>query len=120
MRKRSLLPAALALVLLAAPAGAAAAAYVPGQVLVKYKDGTTAAAHAANTIPGGSTEVHITDGKSVKQKLAELRRDPNVAYAVPTYEAQIPGDLIPNAPACRLRRTPSAPCGSNIPAPCDG
>src|SRR4051794_27006498 len=103
MRKRSLLLAALALVLLAAPAGAAAASYVPGEVLVKYRDGTSAAAQAANTIPGGSTEVRITDGKSVKQKLTQLRKDPDVAYAVPNYEAHIAGDLIPNDPAFRLQ-----------------
>jgi serine protease len=115
MRKRSLLPAALALVLLAAPAGAAAASYVPGQVLVKYKDGATPA-HAAATIPGGSTEVHITDGKSVKQKLAELRKDPHVAYAVPNYEAHIAGVLFPNDPAFRLQWNLSGPFGINMPA----
>src|SRR3954469_13220284 len=126
MRKRSLLPATLALVLLAAPGGAAAAAYVPGQVLVKYKDGTVGAARAATeadtatepagSIPGGSTELQITDGKSVNQKLVELRKDPEVAYAVPNYEAHIAGDLIPNDPAFHLQWNLSGPFGINMPA----
>jgi serine protease len=126
MRKRSLLPATLALVLLAAPGGAAAAAYVPGQVLVKYKHGTAGAARAATeadtatepagAIPGGSTERQITDGKSVKQKLVELRKDPDVAYAVPNYQAHIAGDLIPNDPAFRLQWNLSGPFGINMPA----
>src|SRR3982750_3850573 len=99
MRKRSLLPAALSLALLAAPAGAAAASYVPGEVLVKYKDGTTvaeqaavqagASARPADAIPGGSTELEISDGGSVAQTVSELRKDPNVAYAVPNYKAHI-------------------------------
>src|SRR3954453_22795607 len=126
MRKRSLLLAPLALVLLVAPAGAAAAAYVPGQVLVKYKDGTTggaqaateadSATQAAGAIPGGSTELKITDGESVKQKLTELRKDPNVAYAVPNYEAHIAGNLIPNDPAYRLQWNLGGLFGINMPA----
>src|SRR3954451_8966185 len=115
MRKRSLLPAALALVLLAAPAGAAAASYVPGQVLVKYKDGATPA-HAAATIPGGSTELAIRDGRSVRQAVADLRKDPDVAYAVPNYQAHIAGDLIPNDPAFRLQWNLSGPFSINMPA----
>src|SRR4051794_29782726 len=126
MRKRSLLLAPLALVLFVAPAGAAAAAYVPGQVLVKYKDGTTggaqaateadSATQAAGAIPGGSTELKITDGKSVKQKLTELRKDPDVAYAVPNYEAHIAGNLIPNDPAYRLQWNLGGLFGINMPA----
>ena len=41
MPLRALFPAALALILVAAPS-AAAAEYVPGEVIVKYRDGTTA------------------------------------------------------------------------------
>src|SRR4051794_13208615 len=126
MRKRSLLPAALALVLLAAPAGAAAAPYVPDQALVKYKDGTTGSertAAQANTgtqstgaIPGGSTQLQIQDGQSVAQTVAELRKDPDVAYAVPNYKARIAGDLIPNDPGFRLQWNLSGPFGINMPA----
>src|ERR1700704_6445014 len=125
MRKRSLLPAALALFLLAAPAVAAAAPYVPDQVLVKYKDGTTSAERAvaqANTgtqvagaIPGGSTQLQIQDGQSVTQTVAELRKDPDVAYAVPNYKAHIAGDLVPNDPGFRLPWNLNSPFGINMP-----
>jgi serine protease len=126
MRKRSLLPAALALVLLGAPAGAAAAPYVPGQVLVKYKDGTTGAERAAGqaeagaqqtgAIPGGSTQLAIRDGRSVQQAVSDLRKDPNVTYAVPNYEAHIAGDLVPNDPGFRLQWNLSGPFSINMPA----
>src|SRR3954471_14282024 len=120
MRKRSLLPATLALALLAAPGGAAAAPYVPGQVLVKYKDGTTSAARAAlqraagtqadDSIPGGSTQLDIADGASVQQTIAELKADPDVAYAVPNYVARA-ADLVPNDPGFRLQWNLNGPFG---------
>jgi serine protease len=126
MRKRSLLPAALALVVFGAPAGAAAAPYVPGQVLVKYKDGTPGSERAAaqaqagtaatGAIPGGSTELAIQDGQSVQQTVADLRSDPDVAYAVPNYKAHIAGDLVPNDPGFRLQWNLSGPFGINMPA----
>src|SRR3954452_18406001 len=126
MRKRSLLPAALALVVFGAPAGASAAPYVPGQVLVKYKDGTRGSERAAaqaqagtaatGVIPGGSTELAIQDGQSVQQTVADLRRDPAVAYAVPNYKAHIAGDLVPNDPGFRLQWNLSGPFGINMPA----
>src|SRR5215210_5101451 len=107
MRKRSLLPAILALAFLIVPGGASAASYVPGEVLVKYKDGTTGAQRAAvqrdsgtqaeAAIPGGSTELDIADGQSVAQTIDELRDDPDVAYAVPNYVARA-SDLVPNDP----------------------
>lgn len=125
MRNRTLFPAALALVLLAVPGGAAAAPYVPGEVLVKYKAGTTSSARAAvqhhsgtkagDGVPGGSTELAIKDGKSVPQKLAELRNDPSVAYAVPNYVARA-SDLVPNDPGFRLQWNLSGPFGINMPA----
>src|SRR4051795_4625202 len=126
MRKRSLLPAALALVVFGAPAGASAASYVPGQVLVKYKDGATGSAHAAaqaetgtavtGAIPGGSTELTIQDGQSVAQTVADLRKDPDVAYAVPNYKAHIAADLVPNDPGFHLQWNLSGPFGINMPA----
>src|SRR3954470_19465915 len=113
MRKRSLLLAAMALVVLSVPGGAAGAPYVPDEVLVKYKDGTTSAERAAvqrdsgtradASIPGGSTELEIADGTSVKQTLDELRADPDVAYAVPNYVARAAADLVPNDPGFRLQ-----------------
>jgi serine protease len=125
MRKRSLLPAILALALLAAPAGAAAAPYVPDEVLVKYKDGTTSAERAelqagagadvAGAVPGGSTELKIEGGQSVAQTVAELRKDPNVAYAVPNYQARM-ADLVPNDPGFHLQWNLNGPFGINMPA----
>src|SRR5437763_5946630 len=110
MSKRMLLPAAVALIVLAAPAGAVAADYVPGRVLVKYRHGTSAREHAQvedvtgtdakQTLPGGSQQLAIKDGSSVGQTLEALRSDPDVAYAVPDYIARASA-LYPNDPAFR-------------------
>src|SRR5215207_3999432 len=97
MRTRLILVAALALVPVAAPSGAAAADYVPGSLIVKYRQGTAprvqsqveriAGVETERALPGGSAEAQIEDGDSVRRTLAELRADPNVAYAVPNYIA---------------------------------
>src|SRR5436190_6654481 len=110
MRKRTLLPAAVALIALAAPGGAAAADYVPGRVIVKYRDDASveqraqveaqAGADAQRPLPGGSTQLAIRDGDSVRQAVNELRRDQGVAYAVPDYVAHAAA-LHPNDPAYR-------------------
>ncbi len=94
---RLLLAAALALALLALPAAAQAASYVPGEVIVKYRSGTAestrerleqvAGTDTERALPGGSEQVAIEDGESVRDTVAELRDDPNVAYAVPNYRA---------------------------------
>jgi serine protease len=96
MRLRAFLPAVLALMTVAAaPEAAAAPPYVPGEVIVKYKDGTTATERTAlerhtGTQPdelllGGSRQLQIEDGESVPETLAELERDPDVVYAVPNF-----------------------------------
>lgn len=90
---------------LAAPAGASVGDYVPGTVIVKYRDGiarTTeatiergAGTRTARVLPGGAEALRIADGESVRRTIAELRRDPNVAYAVPDHlarAAQEPSD----------------------------
>src|SRR5436190_2201251 len=110
MSRRTLLPAAVALIALAAPAGAAAADYVPGRVLVKYRGGTSPSERAQvenqtgtdqrQALPGGSQKLAIENGSSVGQALARLRRDPNVAYAVPDYVAHAAA-LHPNDPGFR-------------------
>jgi serine protease len=106
---RPLLVALLTLTALAVPAGATAAAddYVPGEVIVKYEDDTNA--HAASTVeklsgtdaqqnlPGGSERLAIEDGDSVPETISELRRNPNVAYAVPNWKAHAAA-FIPNDP----------------------
>jgi serine protease len=124
MKRRMLLPAAVALAALAAPAGAVAADYVPGQVIVKYRDGTSATVRSQiegktgtdtkQGLPGGSQKVAIEDGSSVPQTLAELRRDPNVAYAVPDYIAHAAA-LYPNDPGFRRQWNFSGPFGINMP-----
>src|SRR3954465_13261251 len=72
MRKRFLVPAALALFVAAATPGVASAAdYAPGQVVVKYRG------------ENASQKVETPDGQSVKQTFAALKDNPGVAYAVP-------------------------------------
>jgi len=110
--------------MLAVPGGAAAADYVPGQVIVKYKDGTTGPAEsvvergtgtdAKQPIPGGSTQLKITDGASVTQTVDELRADPKVAYAVPNYRAHA-SVLFPNDPGFGLQWNFSGPFSLNMP-----
>ena len=95
-KRLSLLLAALAL-LLVLPAAARAAGYVPDQVIVRYEEDTgggVAARVAAEAgtepiqaLPGGSQQLEIDDGESVRETIAELRADPNVTYAVPNWRA---------------------------------
>ena len=116
--------AALAALALAVPSQAGAAAYVPGEVLVKYKDGTTGTVEQkveASTgtdreaaIPGGSRQLAIEDGASVKETLAELRKDPRVEYAVPNYVARASA-LVPNDEGFYLQWNLAGPFGINMP-----
>jgi serine protease len=106
-----LLLAALSLVLLI-PAAARAADYVPDEVIVKYEDGTgggvaaqvaaDAGTGAAQALPGGSEQLSIDDGESVRETIAELRKDPNVAYAVPNWRAHAAAEA-PDDPESRLQ-----------------
>jgi serine protease len=124
MMRRLLPAAALALALLAAPASAAAAGYVPGEVIVKYRSGTAAATEAlvereagtdtALALPGGSEQLAIEDGGSVRETVAELRDDPNVAYAVPNYRAHAAG-LVPNDPGFDKQWNFAGPFGIGMP-----
>src|SRR5215210_2103910 len=109
---RALLPAAVALILVAA-APAAAAEYVPGEVIVKYRGGTTAPVQADveqavgteedQTLGDGSAQLDIEDGDSVPETLEELRQDPNVAYAVPNLIAHAAAAFFPNDPGFGLQ-----------------
>ncbi|MBN1530631.1 MAG: S8 family serine peptidase [Thermoleophilaceae bacterium] len=106
MPNRLLLAAATALTLLLTPAAAVAAGYVPGEVIVKYRAGTPesvrerleslAGTDTREKLAGGSEQVAIEDGASVRATVAQLRSDPNVAYAVPNFKAQ--AAEIPNDP----------------------
>jgi serine protease len=108
---------------LAAPASAAPA-YVPGQVIVKYKDGTSpraqaGAARAAST--GGAVgpaaqprKLSLKGHASVAGAVRALRRDPRVQYASPNYVAHASG-LTPDDPGFRLQWNFSGPFGINMP-----
>jgi len=110
-------------VLLLIPAGARAADYVPGQVIVKYAEGTAGgvaadvAADAGATpvagLPGGSEQLKIEDGESVRATIDELRQDPNVDYAVPNWKAHAAATA-PNDPGWRLQWNMSGTYGINL------
>ena len=123
MPKR-LLPLIAALgVLIVLPAGARAADYEPDEVIVRYERGTgggVAADVAAEAgtepiaeLPGGSEQLQIEDGGSVRETIAELRRDPNVDYAVPNWHARAAAET-PNDPAFRLQWNLFSPYGINV------
>jgi serine protease len=109
MPKRLLSAAATALTLLLAPAAAEAASYVPGQVIVKYRNGTAepvrerledlSGTETRRALAGGSEQLAIDDGATVSETVAQLRKDPNVAYAVPNFKAQ--AAEVPNDPGLR-------------------
>jgi len=91
------------LALAAAAPASAAPAYVPGEVLVKS---------------GGETKaVEVEAGQTVKDTVTELRRDPDVAYAVPNYIAR--ASFLPNDPSFRLQWNLNSQFGINAPAAWD-
>ena len=51
------------------------------------------------TLAGGSEQLAIEDGESVRSTVAQLREDPDVAYAVPNYRAH--AAEVPNDPGLR-------------------
>ncbi|MET0972515.1 MAG: S8 family serine peptidase [Thermoleophilaceae bacterium] len=114
----------LALAMLALPASAAASGYVPDEVIVHYEDGTTSSAAAAarddagikadQRLPGGSEQVAIEDGGSVRETIAELEHDRNVAYAVPNWRARAAA-IPPGDPGTRLQWNLFSPWGINLP-----
>jgi serine protease len=113
----------LALGVLALPASAAASDYVPGEVIVRYEDGTTASVAAAaqddsgtvveQPLPGGSQQLAIEDGESVRATIDELEDDPNVEYAVPNWRAQASG-VPTDDPAWRRQWNLFSPWGINV------
>jgi serine protease len=117
-----LLLAALAL-LLALPAAARAADYVPDEVIVRYAQGTgggvaaqvaaEAGAEPVEALPGGSQQLQIDDGDTVRETIAELRADPNVKYAVPNWIAHAAAE-VPNDPAARLQWNLFGEYGINV------
>src|SRR5215218_6136240 len=117
-----LLIAALGL-LMALPAGARAADYVPDEVIVRYEPGTgggvaadvaeDAGARPIAPLPGGSEQLQIEDGDSVRETISELRQDPNVVYAVPNWRAHAAADA-PNDPDAVRQWNLFGPYGINL------
>jgi serine protease len=114
---------AFAIGALALPASAAASDYVPGEVIVRYEDGTTASVASAaqddtgtvveHALPGGSQQLAIEDGDSVRETIGELEDDPNVEYAVPNWRAQA-AQAPTNDPAWRRQWNLFSPWGINL------
>jgi serine protease len=101
MPTRLLLLTAALLGLLALAATAEAAKYVPGEVVVGYKNGTVATHKTA-------------EGQSVPEAASVLRRHPRVAYAVPNYVAHA-SQLTPNDPGLRRQWNFTEPYGIGMP-----
>ena len=124
MSIRLLLVALPVLTALAVPAGAAAGDHVPGEVIVRYEDGTSPRAESAmerrsgtdaeRALPGGSEQLAIEDGESVHETVAELRRYPEVAYEVPNVKAHAAA-FTPNDPDFRLQWNLFDTFGINMP-----
>jgi serine protease len=107
-RRPSLAVAALAAAcaLSSAPASAATAPRVSGEVVVKYaepRDAGGSSARAATARPRGPVVRRVRD---VDAAVAALRRRPDVAYAAPNVKARASG-YVPNDPG----RTATTPAG---------
>ncbi len=123
MQKR-LLPLIAALGLLVAlPAGSRAADYVPDEVIVRYEQGTgggvaaevaeDAGVEPIGGLAGGSEQLQIEDGDSVRETISELRQDPNVVYAVPNWRAHAAA-VTPNDPDFERQWNLFGPYGINV------
>jgi serine protease len=99
--------AALAAAFSILASSALAADYVPGRVVVKYRDGaprlvratvqrSTHTAFEAG-LGGGPRVLRVAADRSVPATIAALRKHPNVEYAVPDYVAHAAG-YVPNDP----------------------
>ena len=110
------------MLVLIVPAGARAADYVPDEVIVHYERGigggvaaqvaAEAGTEPLQALPGGSEQLQIDDGDSVRETIAELKADPNVAYAVPNWRAR--AAAVPNDPNFRLQWNFSGAYGINV------
>ena len=119
-RLLSLIAALGALIVL--PAGARAADYVPDEVIVHYEHGTgggvaaevaaEAGAEQIGELPGGSEQLQIEDGDSVRETIAELRQDPSVSYAVPNWRAHASAET--NDPGARFQWNLFGTYGINV------
>src|SRR5579884_1566885 len=88
---------------------ASAADYVPGEVIIGYSAPPAASMRSdlarrigvrSVAVTASATEqvVRLAPGVSLSQAIAQARREPGVAYAVPDYIAHEAGAWIPNDP----------------------
>ena len=73
---------------------------MPGEVVVRYESGP-------------AKQLELGDGESVREAMSELRRDPDVEYAVPNYIAH--ASAFPDDPGFPLQWNFSGPFGINMP-----
>jgi serine protease len=64
-------------------------------------------------LPGGSEQLQIEDGESVRATIAELKTDPNVEYAVPNWRAHAAAE-VPNDPGWKLQWNLFGEYGINV------
>jgi serine protease len=82
--------------------------YAPHEVVVAYANPASTAARGASIASAGASDpgaageharvLRLAPGVSVTSALKRLRRQPDVAWAVPDYLAHLSGQLIPNDP----------------------
>jgi serine protease len=102
MTRALLVLAFLTLLGLTAQPALAAPAYVPGEVIVKYEDGTR------------SQAVEVPEGETVRGAIEQLDDDPDVSYAVPNFIAHA-SDYTPNDPGFPMQWNLSGGAGINMP-----
>ena len=102
------------------------ASYVPGELLVRFRSGTTASERSASLAVEGARPagglgvpglalVKIPAGASVDTVGAELEQDPSVIYAEPNYVRRY--SVVPNDPMFDQLYALSQPSDSDIDAP---
>jgi subtilisin family serine protease len=107
-------------------AGASAPEYVPGEVVVRFRAGTSAAARTSTVASAegelvqslglpGATLVSLADGVSVEAAIAQLESDPDVLYAEPNYVYRL--STVPNDPDFDLTWGLSQATDKDIDAP---
>ena len=124
MKIRTLISAAASALALLGVSSAQAATYAPGEVIVKYRDGTSALTQelaqqvtgtdSAGVPVAGSEPLAIEDGDSVRETVEELQADPAVAYARPNYIAHASA-VVPNDPSFKLQWNFFGEFGINMP-----
>jgi serine protease len=121
----------LLLGLLAPSAPASGAEHMPGELIVKYREGTTpagrdqlrrrAGVRNAGMVSGSSQLVKTTGARSAHEAAVALRSNPEIAYARPNYVARAaaftpndPGRAGPGGWAALQWNFLNSPVGANI------